>query len=91
MLLKSSISGVGISLLLAVSPEHYEMCRSAGALLAPDSPALAKNWTPESGLDPPPWYDIDGNEIEYIGACPAAAQEVEIQPPNPPQEVSIIE
>ena len=49
---------------------------------SPDSPALAKNWTPDSGLEKPPWFDIHGNVIEYIGACPPAQQQ--LPPPSSP-------
>lgn len=45
--------------------------------------ALAKNWTPESGLEPPPWFDHEGNEIAYIGACPPAEQQPTLVPPVP--------
>ena len=60
-------------------------CDQAGARPGPDSPALAKNWTPESGLEPPPWYDIDGNQIEYLGACaPVAQQQTSTVKPSSP-------
>lgn len=72
---------------LALGQDFNALCggtegspNGAGWWLAPDSPALAKNWTPESGLEKPPWLDINGNPIEYIGACP----EVPGQPPTPP-------
>lgn len=76
-------------MLLAVSPEWYKVCEEAGFLLRHDSPALAKNWRPESGLEPPPWFDAEGNQIEYIGACPEVADQPAVIPPGAPEGLEL--
>ena len=77
-----------------VGHDQYKICQEAGFLLSHDSPALAKNFALQGpgteDLDPPPWYDIQGNEISYIGACPEIRNEqVPISPPNSPGSIKV--
>ena len=65
------------------------MCRQAGFLLSPDSPALAKNWRPGSELPEPPWFTADGEVIDYIGACPEVKQETAQQVPEAPSNIEV--
>lgn len=44
-------------------------CKEAGFIPSPTSQVLAKNWKPGGELPKPPWHDIDGEVISYIGAC----------------------
>lgn len=75
------------------SEQWYEQCRQAGFLLRSDSPALAKNYgmPGTEGLDPPPWFDINGEQIEYIGACPEVKSEQTIVPPAMPSGLEAIQ
>jgi len=69
------ISILGVMILVSIARADNPFCDQAGMRPGPDSPALAENWTPGSGLEAPPWLDIDGKQIEYLGACaPAAPQ-----------------